>query len=149
MDEHEHELYPSVRFVKGLPRRVFNCMEWDCKYQQVSKVLLTKDAFMLAWLFSPTRNRFFEGHYQLSICIPCGHITVPHYLSEPMSRQSRKSINKHAFTKPKYIGDCHYLYFHIPRWLGGLLPIRLAYSGISYKKYPTWDKPGWKGETDE
>jgi hypothetical protein len=147
MNEHEHELYPNVKFVKGLPRQVLRCFEWGCEYKQLGKLLFTKNAYSLAWWNSSTRNKFFEGHYRLSICIPCGCITLQHYSGKPMDRQSRKSINKYAFIKPKYMGDCHYLYFHIPRWLGGLIPTRLAYRGIAYKRYPTWDKPGWEGET--
>ena len=147
----EHEvIYNTTVFSKGFPRKVTRCIDWlECGYQTTGKIVFTKDAYAYVWLFSSLRNKLFDGHYELRVCIPCGHITVSHYSGKPSSRAWRKEVNKHAFDKPEYMGDCHYLHFHIPRWLGAMMPKRIRYDGIAYKRYATWETTKWKEGTNE
>jgi hypothetical protein len=145
-EQHEHYFYSLPKFHKGLVREITKCS--DCEYKKIGKVLFTKSAYSHAWFFSPLRDSLTTGYYEIKVCIPCGHITVPHYSGEPIAKLWRKQMNEHAFDKPRYMGDCKYLHFQIPRWLGAMMPKRLRYTGISYKKYSTWEKPGWVEEKE-
>lgn len=135
----EHEvIYNTTVFSKGFPRKVTRCIDWlECGYQTVGKITLTKFAYQQVWFSSRLRQRFFRGHYELRVCIPCGHISVKH-LTGDSDKVWRKEINKQAFDKPEYVGDCKYLHLHMPRFLGALMPRSLRYNGMSYKKSPTW-----------
>lgn len=146
-DEEDHFVFTqSRRFIKGLPRELDYCIANECNYKVVGKVTLDLESIKYAWMLAEWREnlrRTFSGTYYIKVCIPCGHINVPHYAGEPMTKELIKEINSHAFDEPEYVGDCNHLYFHIPRWLGALAPRRLRWSGIRYKKMSTWDKPGW------
>jgi len=152
-DISQHDVFTSTRFSKGLPREYEVCWANDeCEYKVPGKYVFTKEAFQVAWSRAKIHSKLLErlkGNYYIKVCIPCGHINVSNYMRPLGDKAYIKELNSYAFDVPRFVGDCNYLYFSIPSWLGTMIPKRLKYRGITYKKLPTWDKPGWAEKESE
>ena len=110
-DLKNHWEIDSIRFHKGLPKETTYCMSNNECGATYGKVVLTWEAFKYAWMFTKWRKNLrdkFKGAYYIKTCIPCGNISIPHYVNPIGDKALIKEVNSHAFDVPEYVGDCNY-----------------------------------------